>query len=64
MENSSDLIVTVEERGYVNYLLLGLSNDGGEDGLRAIFTGDTGLATTGTIVNYDGGLSLRHCGKE
>lgn len=40
------------------YLLLGLSNDGREDSLGGIFTSQTGLASTGTIVNDDGRLEL------
>ena len=42
------------------YLLFGLSDDGGEDRLRRVFTGDTGFAATGTIVDHDGGF--RHDG--
>lgn len=38
------------------YLLLGLSDDGREDRLRAILSGDTGLAATGPIVDDDGRL--------
>lgn len=43
------------------YLLLRLTDDSGEDGLRAVFTGNTGLATAGTIVNDDSGFgNTRH----
>jgi hypothetical protein len=44
------------------YLLLGLANDGGEDGLGRVFAGNAGLAATRAIVDHDGGL--RHGDKE
>lgn len=55
VDNGSE---TAGEAAIGTYLLLGLSNDGGEDSLGGIFTGQTGLASTGTIVNDDGGLEL------
>jgi len=40
---------------------LGATNDGGEDSLGCVLTGDTGLAHTGTVVDNKGWGFVRHC---